>query len=193
VRQAVEEFDLAANRFEVEVISADHQNKADIGAAIARDWIDNQGVDVIVDVPNSAVAPAVSQVAREKDRIFLNTGALSAALSGKQCTPNTITWSSDTYLLAKSTGGAIVKSGGDTWFIITADCAFGHSLEELTAAVVTKAGGKVLDALRYPFPDTSDFSSYLQQAQASGAKVLGLANSGTNTVDCIKQAHPSGA
>jgi branched-chain amino acid transport system substrate-binding protein len=146
VRQAVEDFGLAANTFDVEVTSADHQNQADIGVAIARSWIDNDSVDVIADVPNSAVALAVAQVARDKDRVHLSSGALTAALTDAQCSPNTVMWSSDTYLLAKSTGGAMVQSGGDSWFLITADYAFGHSLEEMAVAVVKKAGGKVLGA-----------------------------------------------
>jgi branched-chain amino acid transport system substrate-binding protein len=143
-RQAVADFAASGKHLEIEVLRADHQNKADIGASIARSWIDNEDVDVISDVPNSAVALAVSQIAREKDKIHLNASATSVALTGAQCTPNTIVWSFDTYSLARSTGGAMVKAGGDTWFFITADYAFGHSLEEQTAALVTKAGGKVV-------------------------------------------------
>ena len=191
-RQALVDFGASGKGLAVEIISADHQNKADLGAGIARGWIDNDGVDVIADVPNSAVALAVSQVCREKDRIHLNASATSVALTGKQCSPNTIVWSFDTHMLATSTGGAIVKAGGDSWFFITADYVFGHSLEEQTSDVVTKAGGKVLGAIRYPFPDTTDFSSYLAQAQASGAKVLGLANAGLDEVNCVKQAHEFG-
>jgi branched-chain amino acid transport system substrate-binding protein len=190
-KQAVEEFGPTAG-FDIEVISADHQNKADIGAAIARRWIDNEGVDAIADVPTSSVALAVAQVCREKDRIMLNASATTVTLTGSQCSPNTIVWSFDTYELAKSTGGAVVKSGGDSWFFITADYAFGHSLEEQTTAVVKKAGGKVMGAVRYPFPDTTDFSSYIAQARASGAKVLGLANAGADAVNCVKQANEFG-
>jgi len=190
VKQAVEEF--GSKGFDVEVISADHQNKADIGAAIARRWIDNEGVDAVADVPTSSVALAVAQVTREKDKIMLNASATTMQLTGTQCSPNTIVWSFDTYESGKSTGGAMVKAGGDSWFFITADYAFGHSLEEQTTAVVKKSGGKVLGALRYPFPDTTDFSSYIAQAQASGAKVLGLANAGADSVNCIKQANEFG-
>ena len=190
-RQAIEELAPTAP-FDIELISADHQNKADIGAAIARRWFDNEGVDAVVDVPTSSVALAVAQVCREKDRIMLNASATTVALTGAQCSPNTIVWSFDTYELAKSTGGAMVKAGGESWFFITADYAFGHSLEEQTSDVVKKAGGKVLGAVRYPFPDTTDFSSYLTQAQASGAKVLGLANAGADAVNCVKQANEFG-
>jgi branched-chain amino acid transport system substrate-binding protein len=190
VKQAVEEF--GAKGFDVEVISADHQNKADIGAAIARRWIDSEGVDALADVPTSSVALAVAQVTREKDKIMLNASATTMSLTGDQCSPNSIVWSFDTYESAQSTGGAMVKAGGDSWFFITADYAFGHSLEEQTTAVVKKAGGKILGALRYPFPDTTDFSSYIAQAQASGAKVLGLANAGSDAVNCIKQANEFG-
>jgi branched-chain amino acid transport system substrate-binding protein len=191
-KQALIDFRAAGGNLDVEILSADHQNKADIGAGIARSWIDNEGVDVIADVPNSAVALAVAQVAREKDKIHLNASATTVALTGAQCSPNTTVWSFDTYMLAKSTGGATVKAGGDSWFFITADYAFGHSLEEQTTAQVLKAGGKVAGHVAYPFPDTSDFSSYLAQAQASGARVLGLANAGADAVNCVKQAHEFG-
>jgi branched-chain amino acid transport system substrate-binding protein len=192
VRQAVEDFGLASKGFDVEVVSADHQNKADVGAAIARRWIDNEAVDALADVPNSGVALAVAQIARQKDKILLAASPSTVALTGSQCSPNTVVWCFDTYMLAKSTGGAMVKSGGDSWFFITANYTFGHSLEEQTTDVVRKAGGKVLGASRYPFPETTDFSQYLQQAQASGAKVLGLATAGADTVNCIKQAHEFG-
>jgi branched-chain amino acid transport system substrate-binding protein len=191
-RQALVDFRPAERNLDVELLSADHQNKADVGAGIARSWIDNEGVDAIADVPNSAVALAVSQIAREKDKVHLNASATSVALTGSQCTPNTIVWSFDTYSLARSTGAAMVKAGGDSWFFITADYTFGHSLEEQTAALVTKAGGKVLGRVRYPFPETTDFSSYILQARASGAKVLGLANAGLDEVNCVKQANEFG-
>jgi branched-chain amino acid transport system substrate-binding protein len=139
VKQALQDFGVPGKGFDVEVISADHQNKADIGASIARRWIDNEAVDALADVPNSSVALAVSQVAREKNKILLDSAATTMALTAAQCSPNTIQWSLDTYLLAKSTGGTMVKSGGDSWFFITADYAFGHSLEEQTADVVKKA------------------------------------------------------
>ena len=191
--QALVDFGVSGKGLDVEVISADHQNKPDVGATIARQWFDTEGVDVVADVPNSAVALAVAEVARQKDKIHLNASATSVALTGEQCSPNTIVWSFDTYMLAKSSGGAMVKAGGDSWFIITANYAFGHSLEELTAGFVTRAGGTVKGTVRYPFPDTSDFSSYITQAMASGAKVIGLANAGNDTVNSIKQAHEFGA
>jgi branched-chain amino acid transport system substrate-binding protein len=189
VKQALLDFDVSGKGIDVRVISADHQNKADVGAGIARAWIDNDGVDAIADVPNSSVALAVAQIARQKDKVLLVGGATTVALTGAQCSPNTVHWSLDNYLLAQSTGGAMMKSGGDSWFFITADYAFGHSLEEQTAAVVEKAGGKVVGRARYPFPDTTDFSSYLTQAAVSGAKVLGFANAGADLVNCVKQAH----
>ena len=192
VKQALLDFDVPGKGLDVQIISADHQNKADIGASIARRWIDNEAVDAIADCPNSSVALAVSQVCREKNKILLDSAATTTALTAEQCSPNTIQWSLDTYLLAKSTGGTMVKSGGTSWFFVTADYAFGHSLEELTAEVVKKTGGKVLGRVRYPFPDTTDFSSYLAQAQASGAKVLGLANAGADLVNCVKQSHEFG-
>ena len=190
-RQAAEEFNAGAHGFDVEVLEADHQNKPDNASTIARQWFD-QGVDVVADVPTSSVALAVAQVAKEKDKIMLNASATSTALTDSQCSPNTIVWSFDTYMMAVSQGGTVVKQGGKDWFFITADYAFGHILEEQTAQLVIAAGGKVLGALRYPFPDTTDFSAYLQQAAASGAKVLGLANAGGDTVNSIKQAHEFG-
>jgi len=190
-QQAIAEFRTMKPEITVEFRSADHQNKPDVGATIARQWFD-EGVDAIVDVPTSSVALAVAQIARSKDKILLDASATSTALTGSQCSPNTIVWSFDTYMLAVSTGGAMVKAGGKTWFFVTADYAFGHSLEEQTTKLVLAAGGKVLGRVRYPFPDTTDFSAFLQQAQASGAQVLGLANAGLDTVNCIKQAHEFG-
>lgn len=190
-RQAVSEFNAGSHGFSVDLIQADHQNKPDVAASIARQWCD-QGVDAIIDVPTSSVALAVSQVVKEKDKILLDGSATTTDLTGKQCSPNTIVWSFDTYMLAQSNGGAMVRSGGKSWFFITADYVFGHILEEQTAAVVEKAGGTVKGRVRYPFPDTTDFSSYLEQAQASGAQVLGLANAGADTVNSIKQAHEFG-
>ncbi len=187
---AVQEFAAHAG-FDVELLSADHQNKPDIGASIARQWFDS-GVDVAADVPTSSVALAVAEVARQKDKIMLNASATVSALTGEQCSPNTIVWSFDTYENAHSTGGAVTRGGGDSWFFITADYAFGHSLEDFTAVEVKKAGGKVLGHVAYPFPDTTDFSAFLQQAGASGAKVLGLANAGTDTANCIKTANEFG-
>ncbi len=192
VRQAVEEFARLHPEVKAEVLSADHQNKPDIGAGIARRWFDEGGVDAILDVPTSSVALAVNTVCREKNKVYLNSGAATTDLTGAQCSPNTVHWTYDTYMLAKSTGGAMVKAGGDSWFFITADYVFGQQLQRDTARFVQEAGGKVLGARSYPFPETTDFSSLLLQAQASGAKVLGLCNSGTDTVNCIKQAHEFG-
>ncbi len=189
-RQAV--LDFGDHGFDVEVIAADHRNKPDVGATIARQWIDNDGVDVVADVPTSSVALAVSEVCRQKDKIHLNASATAVALTGEQCNPNTIVWSFDTYMMAVSSGAAAVKAGGDSWFFITADYAFGHSLEEQTSLQVKKAGGTIKGALRYPFPDTTDFSSFLTQALSSGAKVLGLCNAGGDTVNSIKQASEFG-
>jgi len=189
-QQAVAEFQ--AQGFSVDVIIADHQNKPDIGDGIARQWYDRDGVDVILDVPTSSVALAIAGVAREKDKAYLNIGAATADLTGKQCAPCIVHWSYDTYMLAKSTGGATVRSGGDSWYFITADYAFGHQLQEQTTRFVTAAGGKVLGSSAYPFPGTTDFSSFLLQAQASGAKVLGLCNAGADTVNSIKQAKEFG-
>jgi branched-chain amino acid transport system substrate-binding protein len=186
-RMAVEDFGAAKKGMKVEIISADHQNKPDVGSQIARQWIDVDKVDVIVDVPNSGVALAVSQVTRDKNKVHLNTGAASSDLTGKACSPNTVHWLYDTWMLAHGTGGAIVKTGGDTWFFLTSDYAFGHALERDTSEVVKAAGGKVLGAVRHPI-NTQDFSSFLLQAQASKAKVVGLANAGGDTVNSIKQA-----
>jgi len=186
-RLAVEDFKAADKGIKVEIVSADHQNKPDVGSTIARQWYDQDGVDVILDTPTSSVALAVNQITREKNKIFLNSGAAASDLTGKACSPNTVHWTYDTYALAQGTGGAMVKAGGDTWFFMTADYAFGHALERDTAAVVTKNGGKVLGAVKTPFPGT-DFSSFLLQAQASKAKVIGLANAGGDTINSIKQA-----
>ena len=171
----------------VEVVAADHQNKPDIGANIARQWYDQEGVDVILDVPTSSVALAINQITREKNKVFMNSGAASSDLTGTQCSPNTVHWAYDTVQLANVTGGAMVKQGGNTWFFLTADYAFGHALERDTSAVVQKNGGKVIGSVKTPFPST-DFSSFLLQAQASKAKVIGLANAGGDTVNSIKQA-----
>jgi branched-chain amino acid transport system substrate-binding protein len=188
---AVEDFKPAANGLQVEVVSADHQNKPDIGANIARQWYDRDGVDAIFDVPTSSVALAISQLTREKNRVFINSGAGTAELTGAQCSPNTVHWTYDTVALANGTGTALLKRGEDTWFFITADYAFGHALERDTIAVVTKNGGKILGSVRTPFP-ASDFSSFLLQAQGSGAKVIGLANAGGDTISAVKQASEFG-
>ena len=186
-RMAVEDFGAAAKGMKVEIISADHQNKPDIGSNIARQWFDVDKVDVIVDVPNSGVALAVNEVAREKNKVFLVSGAAASDLTGPKCSPNTIHWTYDTWALANGTGKAIVKTGGDTWFFLTADYAFGHALERDTEAVVIKNGGKVLGKVRHPL-NNADFSSFLLQAQASKAKIIGLANAGGDTTNAIKQA-----
>jgi branched-chain amino acid transport system substrate-binding protein len=190
-QQAVQDY-AAANGLAVEVISADHQNKADIGAGIARQWFDRDGVDMILDVPNSAVALAVNGVARDKNKVFIGSGCATTALTGDQCSPNTVQWTYDTYMLAHSTGGALVKAGGTSWYFIGADYTFGHTLAGDTGAVVTAAGGTVAGNAFYPSPGTTDFSSLMLQAQASGAEVLGFANSGAETINCIKQAHEFG-
>jgi branched-chain amino acid transport system substrate-binding protein len=187
-KQAVQEF-AAGKGLKVEVLSADHQNKPDVGATIARQWFDQDGVDMIVDVPNSAVALAVSGVATEKNKIHINTGAATSDLTGPKCSPNFIHWTYDTFMLANSTGGAMVKAGGNSWFFITADYAFGHRLQDDTTTLVKNAGGSVAGSVTYPFPGTTDFSSFLLQAQSSGAKVLGLCNAGGDTINSIKQAH----
>ncbi len=186
-RMAVQDSGVAKKGLKVDIVSADHQNKPDVGSAIARNWYDTEGVDVIVDVPNSGVALAVSQVTREKGKLFLVSGAASSDLTGKACSPNTIHWTYDTWMLANGTGNAIVKQGGNTWFFITADYAFGHALEHDTEEVVLKAGGKVLGKVRHPL-NTQDFSSFLLQAQSSKAKIIGLANAGGDTINSIKQA-----
>ena len=190
-QQAAAEF-ASANGLAAEVVSADHQNKADIGAAIVRQWFDRDGVDVVMDVPNSAVALAVSAICREKDKVFIASQAATTALTGAQCSFNTLQWTYDTYMLARSNGGATVKAGGDTWFIFAADFAFGHVLVEEATAVVQAAGGRVLGTAFYPSPGTTDFSSLLLRAQASGAKVLAFANAAAETVNCVKQAQEFG-
>ena len=186
-RMAVEDFGAAAKGLKVEVVSADHQNKPDVGSTIARTWYDQDQVDVIADVPTSSVGLAVNQITKEKGKVFLASGPATSDLTGKACSPNTVHWAYDTWMLANGTGSALVKTGGDSWFFLTADYAFGHALERDTAAAVTKAGGKVLGQVRHPFPGT-DFSSFLLQAQTSKAKVIGLANAGGDTINSIKQA-----
>jgi branched-chain amino acid transport system substrate-binding protein len=190
-RMAVEDFGAAAKGMKVEIVGADHQNRPDIGSNIVRKWIDTGKVDVIVDVPTSSVALAVNEIVRDKNKVFLVSGGATSDLTGAKCTPNTIHWTYDTWALANGTGQAIVKTGGDTWFFLTANYAFGLALERDTAAVVVKNGGKVLGRVRHPFPAT-DFSSFLLQAQASKAKIIGLANAGADTVNSIKQASEFG-
>ena len=186
-RMAVEDFGAAKKGMKVEIVSADHQNKPDVGSAIARQWYDVDKVDAIFDVPNSGVALAVNQITRDKGKALIVSGAATADLTGKACSPNTVHWTYDTWMLANGTGNAIVKTGGDTWFFLTADYAFGHALERDTEAVVLKAGGKVLGKVRHPL-NTQDFSSFLLQAQSSKAKIIGLANAGGDTTNAIKQA-----
>jgi branched-chain amino acid transport system substrate-binding protein len=192
-KMAVDDFKAQNKGFttNVEVVAADHQNKPDVGSQIASKWYDAENVDVIVDVPTSSVALAVNKVTRDKGKAFLVSGAAASNLTGADCSPNTIHWTYDTWALANGTGGAIVKTGGDTWFFLTADYAFGHALEKDTEAVVLKSGGKVNGKVRHPFP-AQDFSSFLLQAQQSKAKIIGLANAGADTTNAIKQASEFG-
>ncbi|HXX26433.1 MAG TPA: ABC transporter substrate-binding protein [Pseudolabrys sp.] len=185
-KMAADEFMKSHPNFKVEVVSGDHQNKADVGVQIANQWIDVDHVDMIADVPNSGVALAITQVAAQKNKVFMASGPASSDLTGPKCNGNMVHWTYDTWMLANGTGKAIVKTGGDTWFFLTSDYAFGHALERDTAAVVTANGGKVLGAVRHPI-NTSDFSSFLLQAQASKAKIIGLANAGGDTINSIKQ------
>jgi branched-chain amino acid transport system substrate-binding protein len=190
-QMAIEDSGLAAKGWKVDLISADHQNKPDIATNIARQWIDVEKVDIFMDVLNSGVALAVNNLVREKNSILIDTGAATSDLTNAQCSPNTIHWVYDTYMLANSTGQALVKAGGDTWFFLTADYAFGAALERDTAAVVVKSGGKVIGAVKHPL-NSSDFSSFLLQAQASKAKIIGMANAGGDTTNTIKQASEFG-
>ena len=185
-KMAIADFAKANPNVKVTLVSGDHQNKPDIGSQMANQWFDVDKVDVIVDVPNSGVALAVSQVAAQKNKVFLVSGAAASDLTGPKCNANTVHWTYDTWMLANGTGKAIVKTGGDTWFFLTADYAFGAALERDTKAAVEKAGGKVLGAVRHPL-NTNDFSSFLLQAQASKAKIIGLANAGGDTINAIKQ------
>jgi branched-chain amino acid transport system substrate-binding protein len=190
-RMAVEDFGAAKKGMKVEIVVADHQNKPEVGSSIARQWFDVDKVDVIVDVPTSSVMLAVSQIAKEKNRVLLDSTGGSSDLTGKACTPNSIHWTYDTWAQANGTGTAIVKSAGTTWYFLTADYAFGHALERDTEAAVLKNGGKVLGKVRHPFP-TADFSSFLLQAQSSKAKIIGLANAGADTINAIKQGSEFG-
>jgi branched-chain amino acid transport system substrate-binding protein len=190
---AIDDFKAAekGKAFPIELVSADHQNKADVGAQKAREWYDTQGVDMVTDVLNSAVALSVAKLTAEKKRILIDTGAASTRLTNEDCSPYTVHYVYDTYSLANGTGNAIVKNGGKTWFFLTADYAFGHSLEGDTSAVVKSSGGQVLGAVRHPL-NASDFSSFLLQAQASKAQVVGLANAGGDTINSIKAANEFG-
>ncbi len=190
-QMAIEDSGLAAKGWKIDIISADHQNKPDIATTIARQWVDVEKVDIFMDVLNSGVALAVNNLVKEKNSIMINTGAATSDLTNAQCTPNTVHWVYDTYMLANSTGQALVKAGGDTWYFLTADYAFGHALERDTTAVVVKSGGKVIGTVKHPL-NSSDFSSFLLQAQASKAKIVGMANAGGDTTNTIKQASEFG-
>ena len=190
-QMAIEDSGLKAKGWTIDLVSGDHQNKPDIGTTIARQWFDVDKVDTIVDVPNSGVALAVNNVVKEKNGVYINSGAATSDLTNAQCTPNTVHWTYDTYMLAHATGQALVKAGGDTWFFLTADYAFGAALERDTTAVITANGGKVVGGVKHPL-NTADFSSFLLQAQASKAKIIGLANAGGDTTNAIKQASEFG-
>jgi branched-chain amino acid transport system substrate-binding protein len=187
VQMAVADYGGKVKGKPVEVVYADHQNKPDVGISIARNWYDNEKVDAIFDVPTSSVALPISALTREKNKININSGGGSSDLTGPACSPNTVHWTYDTYALSNVAGKAMVKAGEDTWFFVTADYAFGQALERDAANVVTSNGGKVLGDVRHPL-NTSDFSSFLLQAQASNAKVIGLANAGGDTTNALKQA-----
>lgn len=186
-QMAVDDFGAADKGIKVEIVSADHQNKPDVASTISRQWVDQEGVTAIVDVPTSSAALAVNEVLREANAVFINSGAAASDLTGPACSPHTVHWTYDTWALAHGTGSAMVENGGDSWFFLTADYAFGHALERDTTAVVEASGGSVVGSVRHPFPGT-DFSSFLLQAQSSGAKVIGLANAGGDTINSIKQA-----
>ena len=190
-QMAVEDSGLVAKGWKIDVVAADHQNKPDIGAGITRKWLDEEGVDVISDVPTSSVALAVAEIVKTKNKIFLNSGAATTALTNKACTPNTIHWSYDTYMLAHGLAAPTVKNGGDSWFFVTADYVFGKTLQADATAEVQANGGKVVGSVFAPL-NTADFSSFMLQAQSSKAKVIGLANAGGDTVNSIKQAHEFG-
>jgi len=185
-KMAIADFTKVHPNVKVELVSGDHQNKPDIGSQLANQWFDVDKVDMIVDVPNSGVALAISQIASQKNKVFIGSGPASSDLTGPKCNANTVHWTYDTWMLANGTGKAVVKTGGDTWFFLTSDYAFGHALERDTEAVVLKNGGKVLGKVRHPL-NTNDFSSFLLQAQASKAKIIGLANAGGDTINSIKQ------
>ncbi len=191
-RQAVEDFRPEAQGFRVEILAADHQQKPDVGAGVARQWFDRETVDAIADVNNTAIALAVRTQVIERDKALLVTGAASADLSGKWCNPNMVHWAPDTYGDAHSPGNAILKQGGKTWFLVVADYIFGHTLEAEVKGLVQAGGGRVLGSVAYPFPGTTDFSSFLLQAQSSGADVVAFCNTGGDMENSIKQAHEFG-
>ncbi|WP_111400573.1 ABC transporter substrate-binding protein [Humitalea rosea] len=192
VRQAIEDLKLGEQGIEVEILKADHQNKPDVALSVAREWFDRRDVDMVCDLNNTSVALAVGQLAREKNKVVLATATASAVLTGEQCSSNLIHWTYDTYMLSKSTATATVAAGGNSWFFIVVNYAFGHQMQADATRFVEDAGGRVLGAIRYPFPQTTDFSSFLVQAQSSGAKVLGLATGGADTTNCVKQAQEFG-
>jgi branched-chain amino acid transport system substrate-binding protein len=189
-KQAVQEY--AAGGFDVEVLSADHQNKPDVAVSLAREWFDQRGVDVIIDVAASSCALALASIVKAKNKVMIATSTATSDLSGKACTPNSIHWVFDTYMEARSTGGAMVKAGGDSWFFITPNYAFGEAMQRDTTRLVEAGGGKVLGAEIYPFPETTDFSAFLVKAQASGAKILGICGAGADLINIVKQAHEFG-
>ncbi len=192
VRQAVQDSGLIERGMPVEVIQADHQQKADTGAAITREWFDRGGVDVVLEVNNSSIALAVNGIVREKDKVHLNTGAATTELTAHNCSPNTVHWTYDTYMLARSSGVATVKAGGNSFFFVTADFAFGYQMERDLTRFIEAEGGKVAGKVRYPFPATSDFSSFLLQAASSRAKVVAFLNAGADFINCVKQANEFG-
>ena len=189
-QQAVSEFN--AGSFDVQVLSADHQNKPDVAVSLAREWFDQRGVDVIIDVAATSCALALASIVREKNKIMIATSTASSDITGKACTPNSMHWAFDTYMEARSTGGAVVRAGGDTWYFITPNYAFGEATQRDTTKFVQAAGGKVLGAQLYPFPETTDFSAFLVKAQASGAKILGICGAGADLINIVKQAHEFG-
>ncbi|HVZ08343.1 ABC transporter substrate-binding protein [Rhodopila sp.] len=189
-RQAVQEFQSGA--FDVEVLSADHQNKPDVAISLAREWFDNRGVDIVIDIAATSCALALAGIVKEKNKIMIATSTASSDVTGKACTPNSMHWAFDTYMEARSTGGAMVKAGGDTWYFITPNYAFGEATQRDTTNFVLAGGGKVLGAQIYPFPETTDFSSFLVKAQASGAKILGICGAGSDLINIVKQAHEFG-
>src|SRR3984957_2105003 len=189
-KQAVQEF--AAGAFDVDVLSADHQNKPDVAVSLAREWFDQRGVDIIIDVAATSCALALASICREKNKVLIPTSTASSDVTGKACTPNSIHWVFDSYMEAKSTGGAMVKAGGDTWYFITPNYAFGEATQRDTTRFVEAGGGKVLGGQLYPFPETTDYSAFLVKAQASGAKILGICGAGADLINIIKQAHEFG-
>ena len=190
-QMAIEDSGLLAKGWKIDLISADHQNKPDVGVNIGKQWIDVEKVDVFVDLASSGVGLAIANLAKDKNVVNLNSGSASSDLTGAQCSPNTVHWVYDTWMLANGTGKALAKSGGDSWFFLTADYAFGHALERDTAAVVVANGGKVFGQVKHPL-NNADFSSFLLQAQSSKAKIIGLANAGQDTINSIKQANEFG-